>query len=241
MECATIHYKQPHFFPMHLHPDRYTFSYILNGGAQFIQQQNKYTLTKGDVVVIPPYIAHQTVITDFFHYKVIRVPNLYFFCDTTEKQGIQIIKNQPEMVLQFHQWFEALQSDSLQTTPIPLAFQSFLSHTSKAQHPSFSKVKLALTHLHQNYQQKIAVEELSDLTHLSESSFQRVFKSTMGISPKRYLLNLRIEKAKELIKTSDSLTNIAYDTGFFDQSHFTKYFKINVGMLPKSYAAIVKK
>ncbi|GGG45492.1 hypothetical protein GCM10011414_13810 [Croceivirga lutea] len=226
---------------MHLHPDRYTFSYILSGGAQFIHQQRLYTLTKGDIVVIPPYIAHQTLIEDYFHYQVIRVPNLFVFCDAKEKQGIHILKNQPTIVLQFQQWFEAIQSHNHQSVPIPLAFQSFLRGQQESNHPTFNKVKVALTHLHQNFQRKIAVEALSDLTHLSESSFQRIFKNTMGISPTRYLLNLRIEKAKELIKESDSLTNIAYDTGFFDQSHFTKYFKINVGMLPKRYAAIVKK
>ncbi len=79
MECATILYDKEHYFPKHLHPDRYTFSYILNGSAQLICNNAMFILKPGDLVIIPPFVAHQTPIDDFFHYKVIRVPQHQYF------------------------------------------------------------------------------------------------------------------------------------------------------------------
>lgn len=228
---------------MHLHPDRYTFSYILEGSANLICNGTVYMLKQGDLVIIPPYVAHQTLIEHFFHYKVIRVPKLHSFVNLNKNQsGLTIIENNNLCKIQYNKWFHLIRTSTAaeETIEVPSIFEQFL--TDGKINLSTSKVilKKALIHLENNYHRPINVEELSDLTHLSESHFQRLFKANIGISPIRYLQNLRIEKAKEYIKMRNSFTDVAYDTGFFDQSHFNKYFKINVGMIPKRYAHFVK-
>ena len=241
MECATIYYDRPHYFPMHLHPDRYTFSYVIDGGAYLLNKRSTHKLEQGDLVIIPPYVSHQTLIESFFHYKIIRVPKLRSFAGLdNNKLGLTIIKNNPLYKDHYDQWFEAVRANTNVKHNVSRVFEQFLA--SEAGTLSTSKIilKKALVHIEDNFQRKISIEELADITHLSESHFQRVFKSNIGISPMRYLQNLRIEKAKELIKIRNSFTDVAYDTGFFDQSHFNKYFKINVGMIPKRYADIVK-
>ncbi len=227
---------------MHLHPDRHTFSYIIDGGANLLHNRSVYKLEKGDLIIIPPYVAHQTLIETFFHYKVIRVPKLHSFVGLENNElGLTILKNNLPYKDQYDQWFEAVRINTSGKHKIPTTFKQFLA--SEDDSPSSFKVilKKALVHMEGNFHKKISVDELSDITHLSDSHFQRVFKANIGISPTRYLQNLRIEKAKELIKARNAFTDIAYDTGFFDQSHFNKYFKINVGMIPKRYADIVKR
>ncbi len=242
MECATIYYDRPHYFPMHLHPDRYTFSYIIDGGAYLLNNRSVYTLEQGDLVIIPPYVSHQTLIESFFHYKVIRVPKLHSFVGFDQKKGgLTIIRNNPLYKDQYDQWFEAVRNNTTENRDVSKVFEQFLVSEDGSLSTSKIILKKALIHIENNFHRKISIEELSDITHLSESHFQRIFKSNIGISPTRYLQNLRIEKAKELIKIRNSFTDIAYDTGFFDQSHFNKYFKINVGMIPKRYADIVKR
>ncbi|WP_074406112.1 AraC family transcriptional regulator [Aquimarina megaterium] len=249
MECATICYDKKHFFPMHLHPDRYTFSYIINGSSNLICKDAIFTLKAGDLVVIPPYVAHQTLIENFFHYKVIRVPKLYSFNTiSSNRLGLTIIQNCYSYKHHFDAWFESIRdtnkknlgATNSEETRVPDVFKHFLISTSANSTKSKLILKKALVHFEHNYNRTILVEELLDLTCLSDSHFQRLFKTNIGISPIRYLQNLRIEKAKEYIKTRDSFTDIAYDTGFFDQSHFNKYFKMNVGMIPKKYADLVK-
>ncbi len=243
MECANIFYDKTHYFPMHLHPDRYTFSYILNGCANLICNNSIFILKQGDLVVIPPFMAHQTLIENFFHYKVIRVPKLHSFCNFNNKQlGLTIIRNCYSYKNDFNNWFDSIKTNvnNNLSTKVPDTFERFLMNKNPNLNKSNVILKNALIHLGNNYNRPILVKELSDLLCISESHFQRLFKENIGISPIRYLQNLRIEKAKEYIKTRDNFTDIAYDTGFFDQSHFNKYFKVNVGMIPKRYADLVK-
>lgn len=241
MECARIFYDKTHYFPMHLHPDRYTFSYILSGSANLIYNNSIFILKPGDLVVIPPYLAHQTLIEHFLHYKVIRVPKLYSFRNLNDNQlGLTIIENNNSYKNHFNLWFDSIKTNTDKKTTIPDVFKHFLTNQNSDLTKSKVLLKKALIHLENNYNRTLPVEELSDLIHVSESHFQRLFKQNIGISPSRYLQNLRIEKAKEYIKDRNSFTDIAYDTGFFDQSHFNKYFKINVGMIPKRYADLVK-
>lgn len=240
MECATIYYEKPHYFPMHLHPDRYTFSYIIDGSANLISTGRVYKLQKGDLVVIPPYVAHQTQIESFFYYKVVRVPKLHAFIESNDKQsGIHIIQYNKLFENEFDIWFQNIKTQI--NSDVPEHFKQFINQPPNQLTTTKAVLKKALVHLETNFHRKIGVDELSDITHLSSSHFQRIFKLNIGISPTRYLQGLRIEKAKELITFRDSFTNIAYDTGFFDQSHFNKYFKMNVGMIPKRYAEIVKR
>jgi AraC-like DNA-binding protein len=248
MECATILYDKKHYFPMHLHPDRYTFSYILNGNAHLICIDATYFLKAGDLVFIPPYIAHQTLIESSFHYKVIRVPKIHPFNTTSHNQvGVTIVKNSESYKYHFNCWFDSIITNKNSNgtnvestaTNVPAVFNRFLVTTESNVTNSKIMLQKALVHIEQNYNRSIHVEELADISCMSDSHFQRLFKINIGISPIRYLQNLRIEKAKECLKTRNNFTDIAYDTGFFDQSHFIKYFKMNVGMLPKKYADLV--
>jgi AraC family transcriptional regulator len=64
-----------------------------------------------------------------------------------------------------------------------------------------------------------------------------LFKLETGMAPGRYIENLRIERAKALIEAAElPLVEIAHQTGFSDQSHFTRRFRKAVGMTPGAYA-----
>jgi AraC-like DNA-binding protein len=233
---------------MHLHPDLYTFSYVLGGSATLMLKNTSVQLKENDFVIIPPYVAHQTQIEHSFYYKVIRIPKSYSFVETSNNySGLTIIKNGISYKHHFNQLFNAIHNNSFdfeiansKNQIIPDAFKGFLENPHVNNTKLKDLLKTTIVHFEDNYYRPILIEELSDLTLLSASHLQRLFKTNVGISPMRYLLNLRIEKAKAYIKSKDCFTDIAYDTGFYDQSHFNKYFKINVGMTPKRYADLVK-
>jgi transcriptional regulator GlxA family with amidase domain len=71
----------------------------------------------------------------------------------------------------------------------------------------------------------VPLAELASALSLSPSHFARAFKQTMGQPPHRWLMEQRIDKAKQLlIGTTQSLGEIALVCGFADQSHFTRIF-----------------
>ncbi|MFK0274320.1 helix-turn-helix domain-containing protein [Ensifer sp. NPDC090286] len=83
---------------------------------------------------------------------------------------------------------------------------------------------------------ELTVEELAATCNLSQAAFLRAFRETMGSTPYRWLLQQRIEKAKDLLQFSPtSLSEIAVVCGFSDQSHFTRAFAQAAGATPRQW------
>jgi AraC family transcriptional regulator len=83
---------------------------------------------------------------------------------------------------------------------------------------------------------EIRLEELAALTHSSPSHFTKQFKCSTGLPPHQYLIQQRVERAKELLSTSElSIAEVSQVVGFFDQSHLVRHFKYWVGVTPKDY------
>ena len=82
----------------------------------------------------------------------------------------------------------------------------------------------------------VRLKELADQIGLSASQFGRAFKVSMGITPHRWQINLRIQEAQELLREGAlSLAEISLETGFAEQSHFTRAFKEVVGVSPGAW------
>jgi len=94
----------------------------------------------------------------------------------------------------------------------------------------------AHTYIRDHMGEHISLDEVARFVHLSPSYFSRLFKSETGETFSEYLQTIRIERAKSLLKLEQySLTQIAEQVGFFDQSHFIKAFKQATGMTPGLY------
>jgi AraC-like DNA-binding protein len=91
-----------------------------------------------------------------------------------------------------------------------------------------------------NYSQDLSLKQLSRLACLSPYYFQRLFLESTGISPHDYLVQVRIRKARELLSEGHGIAGVALDTGFVDQSHFTRCFKGATGITPGGYIAALR-
>lgn len=82
----------------------------------------------------------------------------------------------------------------------------------------------------------LSVTEIATLSGLSRSSFKREFQKLFNDTPANYIKTKRIEEAQKLLRvTSLSVSEICYQVGFNDVSHFTKVFKVHVGSSPVAY------
>ena len=97
-------------------------------------------------------------------------------------------------------------------------------------------LKPVTEYINAHYAEDIPLEHLAAMVGTSVSNFRRQFAHTLGISPGRYLTTIRLNAARRLLETTDMLVaEIAAETGFFDQSHFTKMFKRERGITPGGY------
>ncbi|RAV19670.1 response regulator [Paenibacillus contaminans] len=91
-------------------------------------------------------------------------------------------------------------------------------------------------YLEDHYQEEITLVSLSKALHINHSYLCRLIKKETGINFRDMLWRIRIEKAKQLLANSFmKTTNIAYEVGFKDSSHFSQLFKRMTGMSPKDY------
>jgi transcriptional regulator GlxA family with amidase domain len=82
----------------------------------------------------------------------------------------------------------------------------------------------------------VSIEEIANACNLSRSYFIRAFRETTDRTPHQWLLEHRIDRARDLLKHSDlSLSEIAVACGFSDQSHFTRTFSQMVGTPPGTW------
>jgi len=98
------------------------------------------------------------------------------------------------------------------------------------------QLRRAVDYIEENCTRAIRLEELAELTGLSQSHFSHAFKASTGVPPHQWQTQARLERAKQLLLNSEMpLTTVAVETGFADQAHFTRVFRKNVGSAPASW------
>jgi AraC family transcriptional regulator len=114
----------------------------------------------------------------------------------------------------------------------------------KASSLTQSQLKRVIDYIKANLTQDLSILDLATLTGMSESHFSRSFKRSVGITPYQYLMQQRVERAKQLLEqqslvkppgTGIAISSIALDCGFANQTHLTKVFHQMTGMTPKAY------
>lgn len=87
-----------------------------------------------------------------------------------------------------------------------------------------------------HFNEKITVKRLAELGNVSVSSFNRIFKRELKMTPMEYLMNIRLEQSKKLLKRKEvPVIEIAIRCGFGSSAHFSASFKKVFGITPTEY------
>lgn len=100
------------------------------------------------------------------------------------------------------------------------------------------EIDKACEFIRQHFNEHLYLDQICHYAGLSKSTLLRAFTKSKGITPYRYLETIRINKAKELLESGMSSIEVAMQTGFSDQSHFTHYFNKFIGLSPRIYREI---
>ncbi|QDT04774.1 HTH-type transcriptional activator Btr [Rubripirellula lacrimiformis] len=93
-----------------------------------------------------------------------------------------------------------------------------------------------MSHLHENYADRLSSEDLAEMAGLSVSHFERRFRRAFGSSPRQYLVRVRVEHAARMLQeTTKTVSEIAHACGFYDHAHFSRSFRKIMQQSPSEY------
>jgi len=97
-------------------------------------------------------------------------------------------------------------------------------------------VSMVRERLHASFGSPVALRDLARLAGVHEVHVVRGFRKHLGATPGAYLRRLRIDAARRaLLETDAAIVDVAFDAGFYDQSHFTREFRREVGLPPAAF------
>jgi AraC family transcriptional regulator len=99
-----------------------------------------------------------------------------------------------------------------------------------------SKLRRVIAYIRENLQHDLTLSELAEAVGLSSHHFRHLFKQSTGLAPHQYLLQCRVERARQLLLQRSNMTvaEIAAAVGFCDQSHLARHMKRLLGVTPKN-------
>lgn len=98
------------------------------------------------------------------------------------------------------------------------------------------RVNTVVAYIEEHAAETVGVKKLATVVNMSPFHFARMFKGALGVPPHAYITNVRMERAKKLLESSNlSLREIATTVGYQTQAHFTGVFHKQVGMTPRTY------
>ena len=142
------------------------------------------------------------------------------------RENIALLDNLQGTVKENLPYIEHLLNDILHT---------YRQETAQQETPD-SRIAQALSIIRSNFHRELSVYDLAQTVHLSYPQFNRLFVKYLGVTPIRYIHQLRLEKAKGLLYTTElPIKVIADECGFKDIYYFSNFFRTATGCSPTQY------
>jgi AraC-like DNA-binding protein len=146
------------------------------------------------------------------------------FGKQTQKKIVHRLKNLHTLDY-FEQFLELLSILQLLSQALDKTFL----HQHPATNPHTEKEQGRLKHVYkfldENYQRKITIDEVAEISNLTNSAFCRSFKKITRLTFTEFLNHYRIDKAKKLLRLDNNITETCFQCGFESISYFNKVFK----------------
>ncbi len=111
-----------------------------------------------------------------------------------------------------------------------------LYRTDSEENRGYREVQVLTKYIHDHMSENIGMAEFEKITHYSKYYLIHLFRQQMGVPPYRYLHQCRIQRAQELLRsTNDSVSEIAAQVGYMDSVSFIRHFQSIVGATPAKY------
>jgi AraC-like DNA-binding protein len=238
-------------FEPHRH-DTYALGVTLKGVQTFSYRGERRFSMPGQVIVLHPDEVHDggAGTDDRLQYRILYLePALLAECLEAEKLGLPFV-DQPVIsdAVLADVLLGALtdldgELDELFVDDFLMRIADGLVRHAKALRRlpasiGWNQARCARDYLEAHATRTVRSGELESLTGLDRFTLSRHFRAAFATSPHRYLLMRRLQQARTMIGEGGELSDVAFATGFADQSHLNRHFKKAYGMTPGQWAAL---
>ena len=253
--------QNPGFQVMHWHED-FQFIYVIDGKIKFLTLNKRIEVSASQGIFINKNILHQVKEFTSCHYKSFVFPDYFLKFYFGSPAGVFVDSISENEDLEFYhftgqnEWENTLlnllqkltEMEEKKTEFYPyeillilsslwLTFRKNILLPPQQQENIVSiRMQKFLNYIANHYAEDISLESLAKSGNVGKSECLRCFKASLQTTPYKYLMEYRLSKAADLLKTTDlPIGVISENVGFHQVSHFGKCFKEKTGYSPKDY------
>ena len=232
---------------LHVHREQDLFVYIVDGCAEYVIEDVKYTARSGDLV----YLAngcnyYRNIISDFYHFISVE----FSFEAPENSLQSRIFSSMQDIDSYFkklYRMWEARETSFrsrcmsiLYEIYSRLMWNEFSTYIPSQKRDVFKDIIKKVSESYTD--KKISVHQLAQMANMSDVHFRKIFKNIYKVSPQQYIISLRMERAKEMLAFGEeSVSSISDTLGFSDTCHFSRIFKQRIGYTPLEYRKMFNK
>lgn len=241
-------------FPNHFH-EYYVIGFIENGRRRLTCGNEEYLVGEGDLLLFNPFVNHtcESIDDRTLDYRCLNIKPEVMKKAVFEVTGKEFLLNfaRPvgrgfelsELLRELHRLIQEKQADLKKEETFLFLIERLIDGFSNPWLTPIaeevpSEIQSVCSYIEEHYARRITLDDISRLSGLNKFSLLRSFTKQKGITPYRYLETVRISEAKKLLEKGVEPIDAAFQTGFSDQSHFSRFFKEFIGLTPKQYRNI---
>jgi AraC-like DNA-binding protein len=240
----------------HYHENCFEFTFVVKGSMFFYTAKKEYTVSGGSVFVSFPDEVHSTndipISLNHQYWMQVDISNPKEFLFLNEEVAEELIQelyridkhviptNNKEIRSIIEKAFELTYTPGnrlLIASYISIFLQLLINHAKESRYHGSPDIETAIDYIHAHITEELTLDELADTCSLSTSQFKQKFRQIVGISPRNYINQEKIEFSKKLLRQGYPITDVAMQLGFNSSSYFSTVFKKYTMEMPKEYAA----
>lgn len=240
-------------FPNHFH-EYYVIGFVEQGERNLSCRNREYKIQKGDILLFHPGDNHACVQSDgkTLDYRGLSITKEVMAGLAEEVTGRRELPGfsenvflDEEITCYLRPLHEMIMSGSGEFEKeeyllllISLLIQRYGQPFESVIPECREEIEKACRFMEEHFAEHMDLKQICHYVGLSKSTLLRAFTKSKGVTPYRYLENIRVGKAKRLLEQGVMPVDAAMQTGFSDQSHFTNYFNRFIGVAPGVYRDI---
>ena len=215
-------------FDSHNHVGHYVSAVVIQGEVTVYQEGREWVCHGGDIFIIPPYVVHS--VCQGRDVRLLSMCMETAFIEETDSETAEGIVQELLMEAMGQGIFGKEQGEKFL-----ISVKEVYRLRDNGSKDMDADIKILTDKITSHPEQELLIETLAADIFVSKYYLIRKFKSSIGMTPHQFCIQNRIRKSQGLLDEEKTVSRIAVEMGFYDQSHFDKAFQRIVGISPSEY------